>query len=35
VAKQALDGLSAGEPEILADDLSRSVKAQLSGTTSG
>jgi len=35
VAKQALDALFAGEPEILADDLSRSVKAQLSGTTSG
>jgi NAD(P)-dependent dehydrogenase (short-subunit alcohol dehydrogenase family) len=35
VARQALDGLFAGEPEILADDLSRSVKAQLSGTTSG
>jgi NAD(P)-dependent dehydrogenase (short-subunit alcohol dehydrogenase family) len=35
VAKQALDGLFAGEPEILADDLSRAVKAQLSGTTSG
>jgi NAD(P)-dependent dehydrogenase (short-subunit alcohol dehydrogenase family) len=35
VAKQALDGLFAGEPEILADDLSRAVKARLSGTTSG
>jgi NAD(P)-dependent dehydrogenase (short-subunit alcohol dehydrogenase family) len=34
VAGQALDGLFAGEPEILADDLSRSVKARLSGTTS-
>jgi NAD(P)-dependent dehydrogenase (short-subunit alcohol dehydrogenase family) len=31
VAKLALDGLFAGEPEILADDLSRTVKAQLSG----
>lgn len=30
VAKQALDGLFAGEPEILADDLTRNVKAQLS-----
>ena len=30
VAKQALDGLFAGEPEILADDLTRTVKAQLS-----
>jgi NAD(P)-dependent dehydrogenase (short-subunit alcohol dehydrogenase family) len=30
VAKLALDGLLAGEPEILADDLSRTVKAQLS-----
>jgi NAD(P)-dependent dehydrogenase (short-subunit alcohol dehydrogenase family) len=30
VAKLALDGLSAGEPEILADDMSRAVKAQLS-----
>ena len=30
VAKLALDGLFAGEPEILADDLSRTVKAQLS-----
>ena len=28
--KLALDGLFAGEPEILADDLSRTVKAQLS-----
>jgi hypothetical protein len=27
-----LDGLFAGEPEILADDTSRAVKAQLSGT---
>jgi NAD(P)-dependent dehydrogenase (short-subunit alcohol dehydrogenase family) len=31
VAKLALDGLFAGEPEILADDLTRSVKAGLSG----
>ena len=30
VAKQALDGLFAGEPEILADELTRNVKAQLS-----
>ena len=29
VAKLALDGLFAGEPEVLADDLSRNVKAQL------
>jgi hypothetical protein len=32
VAKLALDGLLAGEPEILVDDLSRTAKAQLSGT---
>jgi NAD(P)-dependent dehydrogenase (short-subunit alcohol dehydrogenase family) len=32
VAKLALDGLFAAEPEILADDLSRTVKAQLSAT---
>ncbi len=32
VAKLALDGLFAGEPEILADELSRAVKAQLSET---
>jgi NAD(P)-dependent dehydrogenase (short-subunit alcohol dehydrogenase family) len=32
VAKLALDGLFAGEPEILADDMSRAVKAQLSAT---
>jgi NAD(P)-dependent dehydrogenase (short-subunit alcohol dehydrogenase family) len=32
VAKLALDGLFAGEPEILADELSRTVKAQLSAT---
>ncbi len=31
VAKLALDGVFAGEPEILADELSRTVKAQLSG----
>jgi NAD(P)-dependent dehydrogenase (short-subunit alcohol dehydrogenase family) len=31
VATLALDGLFAGEPEILADDTSRAVKAQLSG----
>jgi NAD(P)-dependent dehydrogenase (short-subunit alcohol dehydrogenase family) len=31
VARVALDGLFAGEPEILADDVSRQVKAQLSG----
>ncbi|WP_123027291.1 SDR family oxidoreductase [Mycolicibacterium stellerae] len=30
VAVQALDGLFAGEPEILADELTRTVKAQLS-----
>ncbi len=30
VARLALDGLLAGEPEILADDLTRNVKAQLS-----
>jgi NAD(P)-dependent dehydrogenase (short-subunit alcohol dehydrogenase family) len=30
VATLALDGLFAGEPEIIADDLSRAVKAQLS-----
>jgi len=32
VAKLALEGLFAGEPEILADDLSRGVKARLSAT---
>ena len=32
VATLALDGLLAGEPEILADELSRTVKAQLSVT---
>ncbi len=31
VAKLALDGLFAGEPEVLADELSRAVKAGLSG----
>jgi NAD(P)-dependent dehydrogenase (short-subunit alcohol dehydrogenase family) len=31
VAKLALDGLFAGEPEILADELTRTVKSQLSG----
>jgi NAD(P)-dependent dehydrogenase (short-subunit alcohol dehydrogenase family) len=31
VAKLALDGLFAGDPEILADELTRTVKAQLSG----
>ena len=30
VARQALDGLFAEEPEILADELTRTVKAQLS-----
>ena len=30
VAVQALDGLFAGEPEILADELTRTVKARLS-----
>jgi NAD(P)-dependent dehydrogenase (short-subunit alcohol dehydrogenase family) len=30
VAGQALDGLFAGEPEILADELTRTVRAQLS-----
>jgi NAD(P)-dependent dehydrogenase (short-subunit alcohol dehydrogenase family) len=30
VARLALDGLFAGEPEVLADDLTRSVKARLS-----
>jgi NAD(P)-dependent dehydrogenase (short-subunit alcohol dehydrogenase family) len=33
VAKLALEGLFAGEPEILADDLSRRVKARLSATS--
>jgi NAD(P)-dependent dehydrogenase (short-subunit alcohol dehydrogenase family) len=31
VAKLALDGLFSGEPEVLADNWSRAVKAQLSG----
>lgn len=31
VATQALDGLFAGEPEILADDITRAAKAGLSG----
>ncbi|MBV9350584.1 MAG: short-chain dehydrogenase, partial [Mycobacterium sp.] len=30
VARVALDGLFAGAPEILADDVSRQVKAHLS-----
>ena len=30
VAREALDGLFAGEPEILADELTRTVRAQLS-----
>ena len=30
VAAQALDGLLAGEPEVLADELTRTVRAQLS-----
>jgi NAD(P)-dependent dehydrogenase (short-subunit alcohol dehydrogenase family) len=30
VASQALDGLFSGEPEILADELTRTVRAQLS-----
>jgi NAD(P)-dependent dehydrogenase (short-subunit alcohol dehydrogenase family) len=30
VAKLALDGLLAGEPEVLADDLTRATKAHLS-----
>jgi NAD(P)-dependent dehydrogenase (short-subunit alcohol dehydrogenase family) len=32
VAELALDGLLAGEPEVLADALTRATKAQLSGT---
>ncbi|MGE2731518.1 SDR family oxidoreductase [Mycolicibacterium vaccae] len=32
VARLALDGLFAGDPEILADDLTRAVKAQLSAS---
>jgi NAD(P)-dependent dehydrogenase (short-subunit alcohol dehydrogenase family) len=31
VAKLALDGLFAGEPEVLADEITRAVKEQLSG----
>jgi len=31
VARLALDGLFAGQPEVLADDLTRATKAQLSG----
>jgi len=31
VARLALDGLFAGEPEVLADDLTRATKAHLSG----
>jgi NAD(P)-dependent dehydrogenase (short-subunit alcohol dehydrogenase family) len=30
VAKLALDGLFAGEPEVLGDELTRNVRAQLS-----
>jgi len=32
VARLALDGRRAGEPEVLADDLTRATKAQLSGS---
>jgi NAD(P)-dependent dehydrogenase (short-subunit alcohol dehydrogenase family) len=32
VAELALDGLFAGVPEVLADDLTRAVKAQLAGS---
>jgi NAD(P)-dependent dehydrogenase (short-subunit alcohol dehydrogenase family) len=32
VAELALNGLLAGEPEVLADELTRATKAQLSGT---
>jgi NAD(P)-dependent dehydrogenase (short-subunit alcohol dehydrogenase family) len=35
VAKIALDGLFAGEPEILADQVSRTVKARLSQPANG
>jgi NAD(P)-dependent dehydrogenase (short-subunit alcohol dehydrogenase family) len=35
VANLALDGLIAGQPEILADDISRTVKAQLSSPHAG
>jgi hypothetical protein len=31
VAAAALDGIEAGVPEVLADDLARQVKALLSG----
>lgn len=31
VARLALDGLFAGAPEIMGDDLTRTVKARLSG----
>ena len=31
VARLALDGLLAGEPEVLADELTRATKASLSG----
>jgi NAD(P)-dependent dehydrogenase (short-subunit alcohol dehydrogenase family) len=34
VAKQAIDGLLAGQPEIIADELSRQVKAGLSTANS-
>ncbi|PRC49406.1 short-chain dehydrogenase, partial [Mycobacterium sp. ITM-2017-0098] len=33
VATLALDGLFAGAPEILGDELTRTVKAQLSGAS--
>lgn len=35
VARLALDGLFAGDPEILADELSRATKAKLSGGQEG
>lgn len=35
VAELALDGLLAGQPEILADELTRTVKAGLSATPAG
>jgi NAD(P)-dependent dehydrogenase (short-subunit alcohol dehydrogenase family) len=35
VAAQAIAGLLDGEPEILADDLSRTVKSQLSSANNG
>jgi NAD(P)-dependent dehydrogenase (short-subunit alcohol dehydrogenase family) len=34
VANQALDAVSAGEPEVVADDISRTVRAALSGPLS-